>query len=233
MRVAASARTDSGDELVVDGSPVDARRAGDRANGGPPRPSGFSGALAERDSTALEPRQRLFYLFSLQQRTAEARAVLWQMYQIRDDPRILVDLVLELLLDQQDVRGLAPELEQFVAKTPEDPFLRRAWGMDLLYQGRASEALPHLEAAAGLLENDPLGPVRAGGVPDSAGKAGGDRGGSWDRFRSIRTTRRNGGCFGGESRRRRACWSEPSRRLSERWRFSRKVVSRIFGWVNC
>ena len=44
-----------------------------------------------------------------------------------------------------------------LAKTPEDPFLRRAWGMDLLYQGRASEALPHLEAAAGLLVNDPLG----------------------------------------------------------------------------
>jgi tetratricopeptide (TPR) repeat protein len=113
--------------------------------------------LAERDSNALEPRQRLLYLFSLQQRTALARAALWQMYQIRDDPRILVDLVLELLLDRQDVRGLAPELAEFVAKTPGDPFVGRAWGMDLLYQGRASEALPHLEAAARLLVNDPLG----------------------------------------------------------------------------
>jgi enediyne biosynthesis protein E4 len=113
--------------------------------------------LADHESRALEPRQRLFYLFSLQQRTAEARAVLWEMYHIRDDPRILLDLVLEMLADQEDVRGLAPEIEQFLAKTPDDPFLRRAWGIGLLHQGRASEALPHLEAAARLLENDPIG----------------------------------------------------------------------------
>ena len=113
--------------------------------------------LAEHDPAAIEPRQRLIYLFSLEQRTAEARAVLWQIYQIRDDPRILVDLVLELLLDRQDVRGLPPELAEFAAKTPEDPFVRRAWGMDLLYQGRAAEALPHLETAAMLLVNDPVG----------------------------------------------------------------------------
>jgi len=113
--------------------------------------------IADRNPKAIEPRQRLFYLLSLQQRTAEARAVLWQMYQIRDDPRILVDLDLELLLDQQDVRGLPPELEQFVTRTPEDPFLRRAWGMALLYQGQASRALPHLEAAAQGLVNDPFG----------------------------------------------------------------------------
>lgn len=113
--------------------------------------------LADHSSKALEPRQRLFYLLSLQQRTAEARAVLWEMYHIRDDPRILLDLVLELLTDQEDVRGLAPEIEQFLATAPSDPFLRRAWGMGLLHQGRASEALPHLEAAARLLENDPVG----------------------------------------------------------------------------
>jgi len=54
-------------------------------------------------------------------------------------------------------RGLPPELEQFVARTPEDPFLRRAWGMALLYQGEASRAWPHLEAAAQGLVNDPIG----------------------------------------------------------------------------
>jgi enediyne biosynthesis protein E4 len=112
---------------------------------------------AKRNPAAVEPRQRLLYLFSLQQRTAEARGILWELYRIRDDPRILVDLVLELLVDQQDVRGLAPELAEFVARTPEDPFLRRAWGMGLLYQGRAPEALPHLEAAARLLVDDPVG----------------------------------------------------------------------------
>jgi tetratricopeptide (TPR) repeat protein len=113
--------------------------------------------LSDHDSKALEPRQRLIYLFSLQQRTAEARDILWQMYHIRDDPRILLDLVLELLADQDDVRGLGPEIEQFLAATPADPFVRRAWGIGLLHQGRATEALAHLEAAAGQLENDPLG----------------------------------------------------------------------------
>jgi tetratricopeptide (TPR) repeat protein len=113
--------------------------------------------VADHSPKALEPRQRLFYLFSLQRRTAEARAVLWEMYHIRDDPRILLDLGLELLADQDDVRGLAPEIEQFLARTPSDPFLRRAWGMGLLHQGRAAEALLQLEAAARLLENDPIG----------------------------------------------------------------------------
>ncbi len=113
--------------------------------------------VAENDSQALAPRQRLIYLLGMQQRTAEARAVLWDIYRIRDDPRVLVDLVLELLLDQQDVRGLAPELEQFVARTPDDPLLSRGWGMSLLYQGRAAEALPYLEAAARRVTNDPFG----------------------------------------------------------------------------
>src|SRR5206468_687021 len=93
----------------------------------------------------------------LEMRTAEARRILWQIYRISDDPRVLVDLVLELLRDQQDVRGLAPELELLVAQTPDDPFLRRAWGMALLYQGRPVQALPHLEAAARALVNDPSG----------------------------------------------------------------------------
>jgi tetratricopeptide (TPR) repeat protein len=113
--------------------------------------------VATRDPRALAPRQRLIYLLGMQQRTAEARAVLWEIYRIHDDPRVLVDLVLDLLLDQQDVRGFPPELEQFVAQTPSDPLLRRAWGMSLLYQGRVTEALPHLEAAASQVTNDPIG----------------------------------------------------------------------------
>ena len=86
------------------------------------------------------------------------------MYEIRDDPRVLVDLVLELLLDQQDVRGLAPELEQFLKSTPDDPFLRRAGGISLLYQGRPDEAMAHLEAAANALVNDPPA-FRTGRMP--------------------------------------------------------------------
>jgi tetratricopeptide (TPR) repeat protein len=113
--------------------------------------------VADRDGRAIEPRRSLLYLLGMEQRAAEARTILWQIYRISDDPRVLVDLVLELLLDRQDVRGLAPELELLVAQTPDDPLLRRAWGMALLFQGRPRQALPHLEAAASALRNDPFG----------------------------------------------------------------------------
>ncbi|WP_165233463.1 FG-GAP-like repeat-containing protein [Aquisphaera insulae] len=113
--------------------------------------------LAAREPKAVPPRQRLVYLLSLQQRTAEARELLWDLRRILNDPRILVDLVLQILVDPQDVRSLPPELEEFVRKTPDDPFLRRAWGLERLYRGEPEEALPHLQAAAGRLENDPIG----------------------------------------------------------------------------
>jgi tetratricopeptide (TPR) repeat protein len=112
--------------------------------------------VADRDPRAVEPRQNLVYLLGLQMRTAEARAVLWELYRVNKDPRVLVDLVLELLTDP-DIRGLGPELELLVARTPDAPLLSRAWGMSLLYQGRAQEALPRLEAAARSLVNDPSG----------------------------------------------------------------------------
>ena len=112
--------------------------------------------VADRDPGAMEPRRNLLYLFGLQMRTAEAREILWQIYRIDDDPQVLVELVLALLSDQQEVRGLAPELELLVARTPDDPFLSRAWGMAQLYQGRPLEALPNLEAAKSLV-NDPTG----------------------------------------------------------------------------
>ena len=83
--------------------------------------------------------------------------MLWQIKPDQNDPRVLVDLVLELLRDQEDVRGIGPELAEFVKQTPDDPFLRRAWGLALLYQGRRPSALPHLEAAAESLANDPSG----------------------------------------------------------------------------
>ena len=113
--------------------------------------------IAVRHPMAIPPRQRLIYLLSLEQRTAKAREVLWRIYRIQNDPRVLVDLVLELLQDQQDVRGFGPELHEFIDQTPEDPYLHRAWGLALLYQGRPDEALPHLETAALSLENDPTG----------------------------------------------------------------------------
>jgi tetratricopeptide (TPR) repeat protein len=112
--------------------------------------------VADRDPRAIEARRNLLYLLGLEMRTSEARTVLWELYRIGEDPRILVDLVLELLTDP-DVRGLAPELELLVAQTPDDALLQRAWGTSLLYQGRAGEALPFLEAAARSLADDPPG----------------------------------------------------------------------------
>ena len=114
--------------------------------------------VAERDAGEIEARRNLLYLFGLEMRPAESRRILWQIYRIREDPNVLVDLVLELLLEQEDVRGLAPELELLVAQTPDDPFLRHcAWGMAQLYQGNPRQARPHLEAAAQQLEHDPSG----------------------------------------------------------------------------
>ncbi len=112
--------------------------------------------VADRDPRATEARRNLVYLLSLQMRTAETRVVLWELYRVEEDPRMLVDLVLERLTDP-DVRGLGPELELLAARTPDDPLLLRAWGMSLLYQGRAEAALPRLEAAASSLVNDPTG----------------------------------------------------------------------------
>ena len=58
---------------------------------------------------------------------------------------------------ESEVRDLSPELEEFLKQTPDDPWLRRVWGLFLLSRGRSAEALPHLEAAAMAFEEDPLG----------------------------------------------------------------------------
>ena len=58
---------------------------------------------------------------------------------------------------ESDVRDLGPEIEDFLRQTPEDPWLRRAWGLFLLSHGRPGEALAHLEVAATTFEDDPMG----------------------------------------------------------------------------
>jgi len=83
--------------------------------------------------------------------------MLWQLYRITKDPRHLADLVLALWEVETDVRAMGPELEQYFNQTPADPWLRRARGLALLLHGRATEALPHLVAAAAALENDLVG----------------------------------------------------------------------------
>lgn len=109
------------------------------------------------DPGALEPRRRLVWLLSLQQRTADARAMLWQMHDRSRDPRLLLDLVLALWATEVDTRAMGTELDALLSRTPEDPFLRRARGLELQQLGRPDEALQHLEAAAARLTDDPLG----------------------------------------------------------------------------
>ena len=112
---------------------------------------------AEADPEAVAPRGRLIYLLGLQLRTAEARDVLRQIYEATGDARVLVDLVLDAAKSEVDVRGIPPEIDRFLAGSPEDPFLRRAAGLAMHWRGESSEALPHLEAAASGLADDPIG----------------------------------------------------------------------------
>ncbi|WP_169980163.1 FG-GAP-like repeat-containing protein [Tautonia rosea] len=112
---------------------------------------------AESDPKAVSPRGRLIYLLSLQLRTAEARETLWEIFEATGEPGVLIDLVLEATKAEIDVRGIGPEIEQFLRQSPNDPFLRRAHGLALLWKGELTEALPHLEAAAEALVDDPLG----------------------------------------------------------------------------
>jgi tetratricopeptide (TPR) repeat protein len=112
---------------------------------------------AARDPKAAEPRRKLVYLLSLQQRTGEVRDLLWELYAIGRDPRLLIDLVMELWAFENDARSPGSELNEFLARTPDDPYLRRARGLSLLLGGKAAEALPDLEASAVSLADDPVG----------------------------------------------------------------------------
>jgi tetratricopeptide (TPR) repeat protein len=109
-----------------------------------------------RNRRAVEPLKRLVTVLSLERRPAEARSVLRRLYQITREPRHLAESILISELETE-VRDLSPELEEFLKQTPEDPWLRRVWGMFLLSRSRPAEALPNLEAAAAAFEEDPLG----------------------------------------------------------------------------
>ena len=113
---------------------------------------------ADRDPRAFDARRRLAYLLSLEVRNDEARSVLWELYRIVPDPRHLVTLV-GLALPDSDSRDEGHELEQFLARTPDDPILRRARGLVLLRAGKPAEARPHLEAAWPAFEDDPVGRI--------------------------------------------------------------------------
>jgi thioredoxin-like negative regulator of GroEL len=110
----------------------------------------------EGDRRAVEPLKQLSSLLVLERRTAEAHAVLRRLFQITRDPRHLADAILVSQLESE-VRDMSPEIEEYLNQTPEDPWLRRVWGLFLLSRGRSAEALPHLEAAAAAFEDDPTG----------------------------------------------------------------------------
>jgi tetratricopeptide (TPR) repeat protein len=112
--------------------------------------------VAERRPSAVDPRRRLVYLLTLSQRHDEARSILWELYRLTHDARQLATLV-GLGSTQADSRDLMKELEVFVEQRPDDPWMRRAWGLMLIRVGRPGEARPDLEAAIAALENDPVG----------------------------------------------------------------------------
>ncbi len=112
---------------------------------------------AARDPNAAEPRQRLIHLLSLQLRHGEARDVLWELFRASREPRILSSLIHNLSFHESDARGFTSEIDEFLAGTPNDPYLRRVKGLALMMRSQPADALPHLEAAAEALSNDPVG----------------------------------------------------------------------------
>jgi tetratricopeptide (TPR) repeat protein len=104
---------------------------------------------------AVDPRRRLVYLLTLAQRQDEARTILWDLYRMTGDPRHLATIV-GLATTEGDTRDLARDLEVYFKQTPDDPWMKRAWGLMLMRVDRAAEARPHLEAAAAAFENDPV-----------------------------------------------------------------------------
>jgi tetratricopeptide (TPR) repeat protein len=120
------------------------------------RAEGVLRAASDRDTSAVEPRRRLVYVLTLSQRHDEARSLLWDLFRITHEPRQLATLV-GLGATEADSRDLARELDVFVKAAPDDPWMRRAWGMMLSRIGKKSEARPYLETAAARFENDPIG----------------------------------------------------------------------------
>jgi cytochrome c-type biogenesis protein CcmH/NrfG len=128
---------------------------------------------SERDRRAVEARKRLASLLVLERRPAEARSVLRQLFEITRDPRQLAESILISQIESE-THDLSPEIERFLAQTPDDPWLRRVWGLFLLSRGRSEEALSHLEAAAKAFENDDLGRFALAECRMTLGVAGDD-----------------------------------------------------------
>jgi tetratricopeptide (TPR) repeat protein len=113
-------------------------------------------AAAAADPKGVEPRRRLVYVLALQQRDGEARAVLWQLYRLTQAPRALVTIA-GMAMARTDAGDPGGDVGPFLARTPDDPLLRRARGLQSLREGRTAEAEADLAFAAGRLEGDTAG----------------------------------------------------------------------------
>ena len=108
------------------------------------------------DPSNAEARRRLVYLLNLEARDDEARVVLRELYRLAPDRRHLV-MMTGLAMDEGRNRQQGGELDEYLARTPEDPLLLRARGLASLRLGRPAEARPDLEASAKGIEDDPSG----------------------------------------------------------------------------
>ena len=113
---------------------------------------------AKGDPEAIDARRRLADLLALEGRDDEGRTVLRELYRIVPDPRDLVTMV-RLALPDTVGQDEANKLGPFLARTPDDPILRRARGLVLLRAGKPAEARPDLEAAGPAFEDDPVGRI--------------------------------------------------------------------------
>ena len=113
-------------------------------------------SAVEGSPTAVDPRRRLVYILTLAQRNDEARPILWDLYRLTHDPRQLATLV-GTGATEADGRDMREQLEPFLKQTPDDPMVRRAWGLMLRRVGRSADARPFLESAAAAIDDDPVG----------------------------------------------------------------------------
>ena len=94
---------------------------------------------------------------------------------------------------ESDLRDLSPELEAYYRQTPENPWVRRAWGL-FLSLARAGGRGPRPSRIRGLgLRGGSPGAVRPGGMPDGAGRTRGGLSRSSAGSRAGRPMRPGGG----------------------------------------
>ncbi|WP_435015348.1 FG-GAP-like repeat-containing protein [Tundrisphaera sp. TA3] len=117
----------------------------------------------DSDANGVQPRARLLRLLIVERRIEEARGILRELLRLTGDARHLITLTgmaLEAGSDQfRDLNGenerLTRELVPLLARSPDDPWLRRARGLLRFDLGHPAEARADLEFAADRFDHDP------------------------------------------------------------------------------